>query len=92
MNYGMSINTIHIKIMTKASNYLVDEKKWLHNLRRLEVLVQNYAFGDFSLDIPFAFKTLGVLPNSKSKYMYGQLVVKQVNHNKIVMFGILFNL
>jgi hypothetical protein len=52
------------------SNYLVDEKKWLHNLRRLEVLVQNYAFEDFSLDIPFAFKTLGVLPNSKSKYMY----------------------
>ena len=52
------------------SNYLVDEEKWIHNLRRLEFLVQNYAFGDFSLDIQFAFKTLGVLPNSKSKYMY----------------------
>lgn len=52
------------------SNYLVDEEKWIHNLRRLEFLVQNYAFGDFSLDIQFAFKTLGVSPNSKSKYMY----------------------
>ena len=51
-------------------NYTVDEQKWRHNQRRLEHLVENYAFGDFSLDIQFAFKTLGVLPNSKSKYMY----------------------
>ena len=31
------------------SNYVVDEKKWLHNMRRLEFLVQKYAFGDYNI-------------------------------------------
>ena len=59
------------------------------NLRRLDALVETYGFGNYSIDIAFAFKTLGVKPGS-AKYMYWTIGKKTRKHNKIVMFGMLF--
>ena len=50
--------------------YVVNEDQWSRNLRRLDALVDMYGFGNYSLHISFAFKTLGVVPGSKNKYMY----------------------
>ena len=50
--------------------YEVNEETWERNLRRLDALVETYGFGNYSIDIPFAFKTLGVRPGSANKYMY----------------------
>ena len=50
--------------------YEVNEETWARNLRRLDALVETYGFGNYSIDIAFAFKTLGVRPGSKNKYMY----------------------
>jgi len=50
--------------------YEVNEETWERNLRRLDALVEMYGFGNYSIDIAFAFKTLGVKPGSKNKYMY----------------------
>ena len=50
--------------------YEVNEETWERNLRRLDALVETYGFGNYSIDIAFAFKTLGVKPGSANKYMY----------------------
>ena len=50
--------------------YEVNEEQWKRNLRRLDALVDTYGFGNYSLNISLAFKTLGVKPGSKNKYMY----------------------
>ena len=50
--------------------YEVNEEQWQRSLRRLDALVDTYAFGNYSNDINFAFKTLGVIPGSANKYMY----------------------
>ena len=50
--------------------YEVNEETWERNLRRLDALVESYGFGNYSIDIAFALKTLGVQPGSANKYMY----------------------
>lgn len=50
--------------------YEVSEETWERNLRRLDALVESYGFGNYSIDIAFALKTLGVQPGSANKYMY----------------------
>jgi hypothetical protein len=50
--------------------YEVNQETWERNLRRLDALVATYGFDNYSIDIAFAFKTLGVKPNSVNKYMY----------------------
>lgn len=51
-------------------NYEVTEEQWEKNRRRLDALVDTYAFGNYSNDVSFAFKTLGVIPGSANKYLY----------------------
>ena len=50
--------------------YEVNEGQWHRSLRRLDTLVETYGFGNYSLNISFAFKTLGVKPDTTNKYMY----------------------
>jgi hypothetical protein len=50
--------------------YEVTEEQWEKNRRRLDALVDTYAFGNYSNDVSFAFKTLGVIPGSVNNYMY----------------------
>jgi hypothetical protein len=50
--------------------YEVNEDQWSRSLRRLDALVDKYGFGNYSNNLSFAFKTLGVKQGSKNKYMY----------------------
>ena len=70
--------------------YEVNEETWERILRRLDALVETYGFGNYSIDIAFAFKTLGVKPGSATNTCTGPLGRKLRKHNKIVMFGMLF--
>ena len=47
-------------------------KHGLENLRRLDALVETYGFGNYSIDIAFAFKTLGVRQVRKTSTCIGQ--------------------
>jgi hypothetical protein len=62
--------------------YEVNENQWSRSLRRLDSLVENYGFGNYSLNISFAFKTLGVKPGSKNKYMYWTIGQKTSKSNQ----------
>ena len=50
--------------------YEVNEEQWHRSLRRLDTLVETYGFGNYSLNLSFAFKTLGVKPGTTNNYMY----------------------
>ncbi|MDA1131257.1 MAG: hypothetical protein O3B00_07140 [archaeon] len=50
--------------------YEVNNEQWHRSLRRLDALVDTYGFENYSNDISFAFKTLGVIPGTPNNYMY----------------------
>lgn len=61
----------HIHVYDQSDfDYEVSEEQWERNRRRLDALVDTYGFGNYSNDVSFAFKTLGVIPGSANKYMY----------------------